>query len=129
MTDSGPLVHVLGVFIDQDTSNHTMPLSRCQHIVELSAKYDMTDCSTEASPMDDRKRLSKDMCPVTTEQKAETEKNPYRETVGSLLQLSNATRPDISQDVSQIAKYMADPGSKHWKAVKRILRYLNGAIV
>ena len=31
----------------------------------------MTDCSTEATPLDDRKRLSKDMSPVTAAGKAE----------------------------------------------------------
>ena len=45
----------------------------------------MSDCSTEATPMDDRKRLSKDMSPVTAAEKAEMEKVPYREAVGSLL--------------------------------------------
>ena len=56
------------------------------------------------------------------------EKVPYREAVGSLLWLSNGTRPDISYAVSQVAKYMSNSGMEHWKAVKRILRYLNGTM-
>ena len=78
--------------------------------------------------MDDRKRLSKDMSPVTATEKEEMEKVPCREAVGSLLWLSNGTRPDISYAVSQVAKYMSDPGMEHWKAVKRILRYLKGSM-
>ena len=128
MSDMGPLEYVLGVRVDQDTANRTISLSQRQYIVDLLTKYNMSDCSTEATPMDDRKRLSKDMSPVTAAEKAEMEKVPYREAVGSLLWLSNGTRPDISYAVSQVAKYMSNPGMEHWKAVKRILRYLKGTM-
>jgi hypothetical protein len=54
------------------------------------------------------------------------EKYPYREAVGSLLWIANGTRPDIAFSVSQVAKFMSNPGMEHWEAVKRILRYLKG---
>ena len=38
------------------------------------------------------------------------------------------TRPDIQFAVSQVSKFMHSPGSQHWKAVKRIFRYLSGSI-
>ena len=34
------------------------------------------------------------------------------------------TRPDLCHVVSVISRYMANPGKKHWKAVKWVLRYL-----
>ena len=33
---------------------------------------------------------------------------------------------DISQVVSVVAKYMANPSKEHWNAIKWILRYLKG---
>ena len=48
--------------------------------------------------------------------------------MGSLLWLSNVTRPDISYAVSQVSKYKSNPGMEHWKAFKRILRYLKGTM-
>lgn len=39
--------------------------------------------------------------------------------------LANGTRPDISTAVSEVCRYMANPGEEHWIAVKRIMRYLN----
>ena len=36
------------------------------------------------------------------------------------------TRPDIAFAVSNIARYCGTPKETHWKAVKRILRYLRG---
>jgi hypothetical protein len=53
---------------------------------------------------------------------------PYRELVGSLLWLANGTRPDIAYAVSKVARYVENPGPKHWEAVIRILRYLKGSV-
>lgn len=36
------------------------------------------------------------------------------------------TRPDITQVVGAISRYMANPGGEHQKTVKRILRYIRG---
>jgi len=38
------------------------------------------------------------------------------------------TRPDISQVVSLVSRYMHDPNKGHWQAVKWILRYILGTI-
>ncbi|GJX87625.1 retrovirus-related pol polyprotein from transposon TNT 1-94 [Tanacetum coccineum] len=38
----------------------------------------------------------------------------------------NVTRPDIAHAVGVVSLYMAEPGRGHWKAVKRILRYIKG---
>ena len=36
------------------------------------------------------------------------------------------TRPDLSQDVSMVSKYMHDPRMKYWEAAKWVLRYIKG---
>ena len=38
------------------------------------------------------------------------------------------TRPDISFVVVMVSRYQSNPRPAHWKAVKRILRYLHGTI-
>ena len=53
---------------------------------------------------------------------------PYREAVGSLLWLSNGTRPDVAFAGNQVARYMENPGVKHWNAVLRILKCLKGTL-
>ena len=45
--------------------------------------------------------------------------------VGSLLLLASGTRPDISFDVNEVAKYCRDPRVAYWNACKRILWYLS----
>ncbi|KMQ90161.1 retrovirus-related pol polyprotein from transposon tnt 1-94 [Lasius niger] len=39
-----------------------------------------------------------------------------------------ATRPDITFAVNQASRYLEKPTTTHWKAVKRILKYLKGTI-
>jgi ATP-binding cassette subfamily B (MDR/TAP) protein 1 len=37
------------------------------------------------------------------------------------------TRPDIAYAVGVVSRYMSNPGTEHWEAVKWILRYLRGS--
>ncbi|KAE8727554.1 putative ribonuclease H protein [Hibiscus syriacus] len=55
-------------------------------------------------------------------------KVPYANTVGSLMYAMVCTRPDISQAVGVVSRYMHDPGEGHWQAVKWILRYLRQTV-
>lgn len=50
----------------------------------------------------------------------------YRELIGSLLYLARRTLPDICQAVSILCRYTNNPSLEHWKAAKRVLRYLSG---
>lgn len=50
----------------------------------------------------------------------------YQSAIGSLLYLSTKTRPDIAFAVGNVARFSKQPSIQHWKAVKRIFRYLRG---
>jgi hypothetical protein len=51
----------------------------------------------------------------------------YRQLVGSLLYLTH-THPDLSFVVGLVSRYMQTPHEIHWKATKRILRYVRGTV-
>ena len=53
---------------------------------------------------------------------------PYASVVGSLMYAMLCTRPDICYAVGLVSRYQSNPGEAHWKAVKRILRYLKGTM-
>ncbi|KAH9733975.1 hypothetical protein KPL71_017220 [Citrus sinensis] len=53
---------------------------------------------------------------------------PYASVVGSLMYVMVCTRPDISQAVSMVSRYMHNPGKNQWLTVKWILRYLYGTV-
>ena len=52
-------------------------------------------------------------------------KIPYREAIGSLMWAAVATQPDIAFAVSLLSQFLKNPGEIHWKAVKRIMRYIS----
>ena len=51
---------------------------------------------------------------------------PYEYAVGSLLYAQTCTRPDISFAVAMLGRYQSNPGMEHWKAAKKVMRYLQG---
>jgi len=52
---------------------------------------------------------------------------PYREAVGSLLYISNTTRPDIAFAVNSCARNQHNYTLSDWVKIERIIRYLNGS--
>ncbi|XP_071695131.1 secreted RxLR effector protein 161-like [Rutidosis leptorrhynchoides] len=50
----------------------------------------------------------------------------YVSPVGSLMYAMMCTRPDICFAIGMVSRYQSNPCLTHWKAVKRILRYLKG---
>ena len=51
----------------------------------------------------------------------------YRQLVGSLLYLTHSC-PNLSFAVGRVSRYMQTTHESHWKAAKRILRYIRGTI-
>jgi len=41
-----------------------------------------------------------------------------------LMYAQTCTRPDISFAVGMLGRYQSNPGLDHWKAAKKVLRYL-----
>lgn len=76
--------------------------------------------SPMATPADPYTRLIKDGDPFE-------DPKLYRQIVGSL-QYATITRPDIAYSVNCVCQLMYSPSNRHWQAVKRILRYLQGTL-
>ena len=66
--------------------------------------------------------------PATDEEREYMSKVSYANADGSMMYAMVCTRPDISQAVSVVSKYMHDPGQGHWQAVRWILRYLQNTL-
>jgi hypothetical protein len=50
----------------------------------------------------------------------------YASAIGSLLYAQVCTRPDIAMAVGMLGRYQSNPEMEHWKAAKKVMRYLQG---
>jgi len=73
-----------------------------------------------ATPMSNSLSLDKDELGKAIDNKL------YRSMISSLLYLI-ASRPDIMFSVCLCSRFQSNPKESHFKAVKRILRYLKGS--
>ena len=52
----------------------------------------------------------------------------YSQIIGSLIYLAGATKLDISYAVNKLCRFASNPEDDHWKALKRVVRYLKGTM-
>ena len=50
----------------------------------------------------------------------------YSKIIGSLIYVMTCTRPDIAFAVAKLIRFTSNPGTHHWKTVRRVLKYLKG---
>jgi len=60
--------------------------------------------------------------------KVEMQDGPYKVVVESLVSPTVATRPNLAFSMSVVSQHMAQSGPKHWVAMNRIMRYLQGIL-
>lgn len=113
--DLGAAKQLLGLNIQQD--DKILHVNQCHYIANLLETYNMTDCKPISTPMEFGLKLK-------SEPEATKVNEPYRELIGSLIWLSTCTRPDIAYATSKLASFCSHPTEAHWKAAKRVLRYL-----
>ena len=109
----------LGLNIQHDRENGILKISQSAYIDTLLEKFNMTKCNTCDTPMVVDPPTKTD-CPEFPMDK------PYRQLLGALAHIARFSRPDILFAVFYLARYQQNPGEAHWKALKRILRYLKG---
>lgn len=124
MKDLGQLHYCLGIEFSQDKTKNEIRMTQRKYIQDVLRRFNMTDCKPADTPMNPALKLSKQVSPTTEENKKQMSQIPYRNLVGSLMYLATSTRPDIAHAISALSQFNENPGQGHWKAAKRVLRYL-----
>jgi hypothetical protein len=119
MSDIGLLSFYLGIVVRQDAGGIT--LRQAHYAKKILKMAGMADCKAAATPVKERLRLSHDS---TAE---EVDATLYRCIVGSLRYLIH-TRPDLTYAVRYVSRFLERPTEEHLPAVKKILRYITGAL-
>lgn len=122
MEDLGPCTFFLGMRIERNHSKRTISLHQDKYINAMLVEYGMDECRPTSTPMTPNTHL----VPATEQELADfaLSGENYRRAVGLLNYLVLCTRPDLALVASQLAQFLDKPGTAHWAAFKRVLRYL-----
>ncbi|KFD59811.1 hypothetical protein M514_28003 [Trichuris suis] len=109
MKDLGKAHWCLGIRINEDKKSGTLSIDQARYIDQILERLGMVDSKVAKPPLDPNQLLSKEMSPKTEDERMEMKKIPSREAVGSLLYLSQASRPDICHAVGVASRYSNNP--------------------
>ncbi|GJR11302.1 retrovirus-related pol polyprotein from transposon TNT 1-94 [Tanacetum coccineum] len=99
MKDLGPANKILGMQIHRDRVSRKIWLSQKSYVKKILQRFNMQDCKPISTPFATNIKLSSKMSPSSEKERME---------------------------MSRVPSCLAEPGKKHWEAVKRILRYIKG---
>jgi hypothetical protein len=119
LSDLGPIKKVLGIEVEQDPQKKLVFLSQQKFAEHILEKFGMEHCNPAPTPALPNFKLSKRMCPQNADEKEaiRMETIDYRSAVCSLLFLTH-THPELCYPVSQVAKFVQNPGKQHFQALK-----------
>ncbi|KAH9745480.1 hypothetical protein KPL70_004087 [Citrus sinensis] len=117
MTDIGLMAYYLGIEVKQKEEG--IFISQESYAEEILKKFKMNDCKPISTPVECGVKLSKH------DEGEDIDPTFFKSLVGSLRYLT-CTRPDILYAVGLVSRYMENSKTTHFKAAKRILRYIKG---
>jgi len=120
----GPLHFHLGMHIDLCPGKHVR-ISQKSYFEKVLKRFNYERMSSKSTPLDPAVKLSADDCPKTPN---EEDKKLYASILGSVLYGAVCTRPDLSNAMTVLGRYMANPGPSHMAAIRRVLRYIAGTL-
>ncbi|KAL5827481.1 hypothetical protein ACOSQ4_019278 [Xanthoceras sorbifolium] len=126
MKDMGEASYVIGIKIRRDRFQGILGLSQETYINKVLERFRMKDCSPSVAPIVKGDRFNLNQCPKNDLEREQMKNIPYASAVGSLMYAQVCTRPDIAFVVGMLGRYQSNPGLDHWKAVKKVMRYLQG---
>ena len=131
MSDIGEPKNYLGLEIERDKEAKVLIISQQMYTNKISKRFGYENSHPHRTPMvtnqvSNRGRIGRE---IENENsifaRTENQNNRlYRDAIGSLLNLANATRPDIAYGVNVLSRHQIDPREEDWKMVERMFRYL-----
>ncbi|GBP07332.1 Retrovirus-related Pol polyprotein from transposon TNT 1-94 [Eumeta japonica] len=117
ITDLGDLKLYLG--IEVLVKNDLFYLSQERYINKILDDFNLQQAKTSSIPMDPGYlRMNSENCLE--------DNNLYRKAIGSMLYVSNNTRPDIAVAISILSRKVSNPNENDWNELKRVMKYLKG---
>jgi hypothetical protein len=96
-------------------------LSQTHYVEKMLSRFGYSKSKLAPTPYDVSLVLRKNMRIMVDQLR-------YSQIIGSLMYLASVTRPDIAYVVSKLSRFVSNPGSEHWLALDRVMRYLVGTM-
>ncbi len=112
---------ILSIKILRNQAHRRLKLRQSGHIGSILLCADMSDCKAISTPMEPGLRLEK-----IASTPVKCMRLPYREIVRMLLYIACTTHWDIGYNITYLCRFVNGYNNAHWKAVKHLLRYLQG---
>ncbi|CAL9098155.1 unnamed protein product [Musa textilis] len=126
MQDMDEASYVISIKIHRDRPRGILGLSQETYINKLLERFRMKDCSPSVAPIMKGDRFNLNQCPKNNFERESMKNILYASIVGSLMYAQVCTRPDIAFAVGMLGRYQSNPGMDHWRAAKKVMRYLQG---
>ena len=111
----------IGLPIRRLRSKKLILLSQERYAEEIVKRFGLGEANVCATPMDP----NENWVPTPDDSPLDAPGiTSYQAAIGSLIYLMLGTRPDLGFSVGKLAQYSSAPTERHWKGVKRILRYV-----
>nr|GEV90832.1 zinc finger, CCHC-type [Tanacetum cinerariifolium] len=115
MKDMGDANVIFGIKIKHKSNGISISQSYCNE--KVLKKFNYSDCTPCRNPLDTCKKLMPNKGPAVSQLE-------YSRVIGYLMYSMTCTRPDIAFDVGKLSRYTSNPGTQHWQAIQRVLKYL-----
>ncbi|GJW70508.1 zinc finger, CCHC-type containing protein [Tanacetum coccineum] len=106
---------ILGIKIKHGSNG--IAISQSHYIENVLKKFNYFYCTPVSTPMDTSEKLM----PNNGQDVSQLE---YSKVIGCLMYAITCTRPDIAFTVGKLSRYTSNPGTQHWQAIQRVLKYL-----
>lgn len=124
MKDLGKARQFLGMDIQYEPGK--LKIQQVRYIKKILEQYRMTSCNPISTPADPHSKLTAKKQDEDLEGGRNKKNFPYKEAVGSLLYISQISRPDNAFAVGQVSRFCKNPNIQHWRAVKRYFQIFTG---
>ena len=119
MTDIREMSYFLGMEIHQDYKG--IFICQRKHANEVLVKFGMKNNKLVSTPLVQNEKL------IIEDGTDKIDGSVYKSLIGCLLYLT-ATRPNVMFAASLLSRFMQKPSELHFKAAKRVLRYVKGSL-
>ena len=94
------------------------------YINKVLERFWMKDCSLSVAPIVKGDMFNLNQCLKNDFEREQMKNIPYAFAIRSLMYAQVCTRPNIAFAVGMLGKYQSNPSMHHWKAAKKVMRYL-----